>query len=247
MKRRSAIAIGFGVYVLALGAMAPASLVDLGLRNATGGKLRLAAPQGTIWSGSGELTVRDAESATLARKAVRWRALPLRLLRGELGGDVALGEPRRQFPVTVSFAGVELADVSVVLPAAVLAVAAPRLAPLGLSGDVLVHIPHLIVGPSEIQGRGRVEWRNAGSALTRIAPLGDYDIRLEARGSAVSAALQTIDGPLHLEGSGSWASNAAPALRIAARVPAAQREALAPLLGLIAVKRSEGVFELSLR
>jgi hypothetical protein len=61
----------------------------------------------------------------------------------------------------------------------------------------------------------------------------------------VHAALRTLEGPLQLEGKGTWSNGAPPSFLVTAQVPAQHREQLAPLLGLIAVERGAGRFELS--
>jgi len=61
----------------------------------------------------------------------------------------------------------------------------------------------------------------------------------------VHAALRTLEGPLQLEGKGTWSNGAAPSFLVTARVPAQHQEQLAPLLRLIAVERGAGNFELS--
>jgi general secretion pathway protein N len=121
----------------------------------------------------------------------------------------------------------------------------PRIAPLRLTGDVLVDIPRLSVERGRMDGEATLKWRAAGSALTPISPLGDYEVRFKAVGPAVHAALRTLEGPLQLEGKGTWTNGAPPSFLVTAHVPAQHREQLAPLLGLIAVERGAGRFELS--
>jgi len=76
--------------------------------------------------------------------------------------------------------------------------------------------------------------------------LGDYELRLDGEGATVHAYLRTIQGPLRLEGKGSWANGNHPVFLATARVPAQHQQQLAPLLRLIAVDRGEGSFELQL-
>jgi general secretion pathway protein N len=96
-----------------------------------------------------------------------------------------------------------------------------------------------------VQGAATLQWRAAGSALTPVSPLGDYEVRFSAAGPAVHAALSTLEGPLQLDGKGTWSHGARPKFAATARVPAAQQEQLAPLLRLIAVERGAGRFEIS--
>ena len=90
------------------------------------------------------------------------------------------------------------------MPASVLGLGVPKLAPLGLTGDVLIHVVRLTLAREAIDGTATLEWRAAGSSLTTVSPLGDYELRLDGEGTMVHAYLRTIEGPLRLDGKGSW-------------------------------------------
>jgi general secretion pathway protein N len=246
MKRRYLIAIGLSVYAVAVIATAPATLIDAGLQSASHGRLRLAEAKGTLWSGSGQIEFRDSGGRTGVAKSLAWRFLPESLLRGRLVCEVGLDQSAKRFPVTISLSRIEIADAEINLPAAVLGLSVPKLAPLGLTGDVLLHVASLTIERKEMQGNATLQWRDAGSVLTPISPLGDYELRLDGEGATVHAYLRTIQGPLRLEGKGSWATGNHPVFLATARVPAQHQQQLAPLLRLIAVERSAGSFELQL-
>ena len=110
---------------------------------------------------------------------------------------------------------------------------------------MLLHIARLSFGRGTIQGNATLQWRGAGSAFTRISPLGDYELRFEGEGAAVRASLRTLQGPLQLDGQGSWTSGRNPQFQGSARVPPQQQQ-LSPLLRMIAVDQGEGRFELLL-
>lgn len=247
MKRWSLLAIGLGAYALALIATAPATLVDAGLRRASDGRLRLAEAQGTLWSGTGQLEIRDAGGRTGVAKTLDWRVVPGSLLRGHLVCEVGLEQAAKRFPVTIALSRIDLANADISLPAAVLGLGVPKLAPLGLTGDVLVHVTTLSIGRSATRGGATLQWRSAGSALTPVSPLGDYELRIEGEGPVVRATLRTLQGPLQLDGKGSWTRSDSPAFLAIARVPAQHQQQLAPLLRLIAVERGDGSFELQLK
>ena len=246
MKRRYLIAIGLFVYTVAVIATAPATLVDSGLQRASDGRLRLAEAQGTLWSGSGQIEVRDSGGRTGVAKSLAWRFLPQSLLHGHLVCEVELDQSARRFPVTISLSRIELANADVSLPATVLGLGVPKLAPLGLTGNVLLHIASLTIERKAMQGNATLQWRDAGSVLTPISPLGDYELRLDGEGATVHAYLRTIQGPLRLEGKGSWANGNHPVFLATAQVASQHQQQLGPLLRLIAVDRGEGSFELRL-
>ncbi|MCJ7839294.1 MAG: type II secretion system protein N, partial [Burkholderiales bacterium] len=234
MSRWRLIGFGLAAYALALTVTAPATLIDARLEQASAGRLRLAEASGTLWSGTGQIEIRDANRSSGVAKSIAWRIRPAHLLRGKLLYEITLDRAPRHFPVTISPTRVEVADADINLPAAALGVGEPKLAPLGLTGDMLLHIPRLTLGRGSIQGSATLQWRGAGSAFTRISPLGDYELRLQGDGAAVRASLRTLRGPLQLDGQGSWTSGRNPAFLGSARVPPPQYQQLAPLLRMIA-------------
>jgi general secretion pathway protein N len=246
MKRWQLIAIGLIIYTVAVIATAPATLIDARLQHASHGRLRLAEAHGTLWSGSGQIEVRDSAGRIGVAKDLAWRFLPESLLRGRLVCEVGLDQSAKRFPVTISLSRIKVANADVSLPATVLGLGLPKLAPLGLTGDVLLHVASLTIERKEMQGNATLLWRDAGSVLTPISPLGDYELRLDGEGATVHAYLRTIQGPLRLEGKGSWANGNNPVFLATAQVAAEHQQQLAPLLRLIAVERGEGNFELRL-
>lgn len=246
MNRRSLLAIGLGVYALALVVIAPATLVDIGLQRASDGHLRLAEARGTLWSGSGQIEIRDSGGRTGVARRLVWRIMPASLLRGHLLCEVGFGETAKRFPLTVSPSRIEMTDAAISVPAEVLGLGVPKLAPLGLTGNVLIRVARLSIARDGIDGTATVQWRAAGSTLSPVSPLGDYEVRLDGDGMTVHAYLRTIEGPLRLDGKGSWTQGDRPAFLAMASVPPRHQDQLAPLLRLIAVERDEGQFELQL-
>ena len=246
MSRWQLLGLALCAYALGLVATAPASLVDHGLEQASEGRLRLAEARGTLWSGSGQLEMRDRMQRSGVARSIDWRILPAYLLRGQLRCEVGLDLAPKRFPVTISPAGFEVADADLNLPAAALGLAVPKLAPLGLTGDVLVHVARLVFRGSAVRGAATLQWRSAGSAYTPISPLGDYELRFEGEGATVRASLRTLQGPLQLEGQGSWANGRNPTFLGTARVPPEHLQQLGPLMRMIAFDRGEGRFTLQL-
>ena len=238
------LAFGLGVYGATLLALAPATLIDARVERASDGRIRLAAAQGSLWSGTGWIELRDAHGTSGVAKHLAWRVRPASLLHGQLVAEVELDQAK-PFALAISPSRIEIGDALIDLPAAALGVGMPRLAALRLTGEVHVDIPHLSLARGRIDGDATLQWLGAGSALTPISPLGAYEVRFQAAGPALHAALRTLEGPLQLEGKGTWSSAGAPSFVALARVPVEQQEQLAPLLRLVAVEKSAGSFELS--
>jgi general secretion pathway protein N len=245
VKRWRLPAFVLAAYVVALAALAPATLIDARLQRMGEGTLRLAEARGSLWSGTGWIEARDAHGKAGIARRLAWRVLPESLLRGRLVAEVELDQAARPFPVTMSLSRLDIGALRVRLPAAALGLGMPRLAPLRLTGDVQVDVAHLSFARGRTDGAATLQWRAAGSSMTPVSPLGDYEVRISADGPAVRAALSTLEGPLQLEGSGTWTHGAPPDFIVMARVAAAQQAQLAPLLRLIAIERGAGQFEVS--
>lgn len=243
MTRWKLLATGLGMYALALIITAPATWIDARLRGASDGRLRLASAQGTLWSGSGRFEVRNADGRSGLAKPIAWQLLPGALLRARLGYQVELGTDSRPFPVMLTWSAIELANADVSLPATTLGQVEPRLAALGLTGDLRLTIPELSIGLSATRGNATVQWRRAGSTLSPVSPLGDYELRITADGPTIRSVLHTLQGPLQLDGQGVWASGGRSEFVATAHMPAELQPQLAPFLRLIAVERGDGSFE----
>jgi general secretion pathway protein N len=245
--RWPAWAFGAGVYAAVLVALAPASLIDGRLERASAGRLRLAEAQGSLWGGSGWIEVREPGGGAGVAKRVTWRVLPESLLRGRLLAEILLERAERPFLVAVSFSRVDITDVGVDLPASALGLGLPKLTPFRLTGEVRVDIPRMSMERGRADGDATLRWLAAGSALSPVAPLGDYEVHFKAVGAAVHAELRTLAGPLQLDGKGTWGNGAAPSFAATARVPPQHQEQLSPLFRLIAIERGAGIFELQTR
>lgn len=246
MKRWSLAAAGLGAYALALVATPPATLIDAALDGASEGRLRLAQASGTLWSGTGRIEIHDADGRAGVSSNLSWRVVPQSLLKARLAWEIGLDDSTRQFPLTLSFLRIELANADIRLPATALGLAVPKLAPLGLTGDVSIHVASLSLARDAVEGNATLQWLTAGSSLTPVSPLGNYELRLDGAGRTIHAYLRTMEGSLRLNGQGSWTRNHRPAFNAMAHVPEQHRKQLVPLLRMIAVERSAGNFELQL-
>ncbi len=247
MSVRWLIGLALGAYALGLVVTAPATLIDTSLRQASDGRVRLAEARGTVWSGSGQIELRDPAQRSGVARSIAWRMRPLQLLRGRLLYEVAPDPAGKPFPVTLTMSRIELADADVSLPAAALALADPRLAPLELTGELMLHVERLALARDAVHGAATLQWRGAASALARVSPLGDYEVRLQGDGAAARASLRTLQGPLQLDGGATWKSGGRPEFLGTARVPPQHQQQLSPLLRLIAIERGGGIFMLQLK
>ena len=53
-----------------------------------------------------------------------------------------------------------------------------------------------------LTGEVQIDWRDASSALSTVAPIGSYRLRVTGRGDGSALELATLSGPLQLQGRG---------------------------------------------
>ena len=182
-------------------ALAPAALLDTGLRRASGGALGVAQAEGTLWQGRGLLQLQNGtagpvlplvwrfEPAGLLGGELRWQGLPESALRGSFGFGAG---------------GVALHDARLEAPAGLLLSAMPgALAHAGWQGDLKLQAGDWrCSADGECRGGLRLQWFSAGSALLPGQRLGDYELQVAGLGKQLDFTLATLAGEVRLEGRG---------------------------------------------
>ena len=237
---------GVVAYCFCLIALAPATVLDAAVSHSSAGRLRLADAHGTLWSGTGQLEVRDASGTKGVGRALAWRFDPPQVFQGRVGFQVRFADAVKSFRLGFSLTGFEIADAEFSLPASVLGLALPNVALIGPSGELVVSVARLSVAGADVSGEAVMNWRSAGSKLTAVSPLGDYELRLQSSTTGLSASLRTLKGPLQLSGIGASPRNRPLAFTVNARVDPKEQPQLTPFLRLIAVEREAGNFELQI-
>lgn len=162
------------------------------------GILTVADADGTIWNGQAWIALGYPETRRMLADPVQWQWR---------GFSIELRHPWLRGPVTLSprLGSLEVSAQQVQLPAATLvSLGAPwnTLAPTGrleLSWHTLSTSQPQAAGPL-----ADLAWRDAGSAVSMVSPLGDYHLSLASTGKTITADLGTDKGALELSGHGSW-------------------------------------------
>lgn len=246
---------------LAALASAPATFADAALSRATEGRMRLAQADGTIWNGSARLVLADAAApggAGLPAPApggaaqpadvvagvaipgrVDWNIRALPLLVGQL--DARLRFDRVAQPVRVHGAYGEIR-----VDAGALDLPSVELGRLGSpwntvrpSGALHLNWENLVIRPTGLDGRARIELRDASSAMTPVRPLGSYRIDVVGRGTRADVSIETMNGPLRLQGSGTFDAQRGLRFVAEASAEAGERDRLQSFLGLIGPREGE--------
>lgn len=232
---------GLWLYSTWLLLTAPATLIDAGLQQWSEGRMRLVNAEGTLWSGGGQLELRNAEAQSLSSTGLRWQSAARNLMTAQLGWHIDLAGQAQAAQLLASLRWIELNDFNLTLPAAAAAAMAPALAGYGVGGLLHIQAPRLRFG-TDASVSTNVKWLDASTLLAPVAPLGSYELQVDGTGEGLALELQTLAGPLHLQGQGTALSGAGLQYAIFATLPEAGLEQLVPFLQLVAVGQPDGRF-----
>jgi len=223
---------------------APATLLDAGLNQFTTGKARLVVAEGTLWSGKGQLEIRNAGGAAVANRAVTWQFDYQQLLLARLTFSFNFYPQTRASTLTASFSTLEFADLALSLPASAVALLLPAVQGYEVQGRLSLHSDKLSFSRTGTEGRILLQWQDVSSTLVPVSPLGSYELQLDGGPAPAqfSVELRTLQGPLHLDGAGSLGMNQPVDFSGTASVSDEQYETIAPFLRLIAVEVAGGRF-----
>jgi general secretion pathway protein N len=145
--------------------------------------------------------VSDGRRALLVPGRLTWRASPA----GFLGAKVEIRHPAALTPVHVRLepGTVRVEAGRAQTPAAVLSALGAPFNTVRPGGTLHLEWSGLRFEHAAAHGQVRLEWRDAQSALSPVAPLGDFLVVVKLHGPAGDVALSTLRGPLHMEGRGS--------------------------------------------
>ncbi|MFN3985105.1 MAG: type II secretion system protein N [Rhodocyclaceae bacterium] len=189
------------VAVLAL-ARLPATLMDSALAAGSGGKLRLAAAEGSFWRGSGVLAVSDGQRTLRASRAVTWS---FGLSAAPLGAVLHISEHRHpQARLRLTPGGVAIEQLGFDLPLDLVAASVPHpAARAGWRGRLLLSSAGFGCDwRGQCEGGLIVHWRDAGLDIVPDRELGSHEIRLQALGKAFDVQVSSLEGDIRIAGNG---------------------------------------------
>jgi len=228
----------------------PAAYLASVVEGATSGRVILAETAGTVWNGSARVALTNVARTETRRFAVlpgtiAWQfdevgLAPVRVAL-RVGGTGAVQKP---FRIAWSLAGLNVEPGGLRVPAPLLETIGAPFNTLRPGGELTLTWDTLSWRPGNAQGGVAgtlvLDWTDARSAASPVAPLGSY--RLTARGeqTQVMVDLATITGPLVLSGSGQWTMQHGMQFHGEARAEPARRAELAPLIGLLGRRSANG-------
>jgi general secretion pathway protein N len=166
------------------------------------GRLRLVDARGTVWSGSAMLGLSDGRYVTLLPGRLSWTIGFAAIASGRVTADIS--HPALAAPLAVSLAAksIALKAGQAELPAALLAALGAPFNTVRPGGALGLRWTDVELTSGELTGNLQIDWRDAQSALSTVAPLGSYRLQVTGAGATARLQLDTLRGPLRLQGSG---------------------------------------------
>jgi len=228
----------------ALVVFAPARWLATQLGQASQGHVRLSDTQGTVWAGSGQLSLHGGQGSndvSVLPGRVQWRLIPaLGALDLELRADCCTPEGLNVHIVpSWSGARLQVADRQSHWSAQWLAGLGTPWNTIRPEGQLLLQSSAFVVqwaaGRWSWQGALQIDALDMASRLSTLRPMGSYRLRLQD-GPSSQLELSTLQGGLQLQGSGQWTGGK---WRFEGEASAApdREEALANLLNIIGQRR----------
>ena len=198
---------GLGIvlaYALFLLVTAPASWAAYALAHASQGQVVLSSPKGSFWTGRGQLYWRGGQAPVHVGR-LSWHVQGWELLAGAVRADLVLRGPiAAKLRVTRSLKTLTLSQLHVRTRGGALNPLSPEIQLLGFAGPVRLDIPRLVFSATQVTGQGRLDWDEAGLSISRVRPLGSYDLAMRGHGHQLHLELETRSGPLQVAGTGTW-------------------------------------------
>ena len=248
------IAMAVGGLLAVLGVLltqAPASFADVALARATQGRVRLAEAVGTVWQGRGRIVFADVLEAGAERPATAtvagvvlpgtfgWRVSPWPLLVGVLDARVEHDSMRQAVLLTGRVGELRATPGTLSLPPVALDRLGSPWNTIRPTGALTLSWDSVTLRSGRFDGRASIELHQAASALTPVRPLGAYRIDVVGSGAQAQVKMNTLSGPLRLQGSGSWDARSGLRFTAEALAEGPERARLQSLLGLLGRRDGE--------
>ncbi|HEY3076224.1 MAG TPA: type II secretion system protein N [Burkholderiales bacterium] len=201
-------------------------------------KLRLIDARGTLWQGSALLGFSNGRETTLVPGRIEWRIDTFTPNR--IAGQVSHPWLRSPLALSLGTQGIGFAKGGARLPAGVLASAGAPFNTVRPGGVLELSWTDGEIRGTALTGELQIDWRDAQSALSTVAPLGSYRLRITGAGAPPTMELRTLSGPLQMQGKGTMEGSRIRFNGVAGAEPAMQ-PALNGLLGVLGMRSGDKV------
>ncbi|WP_047258463.1 type II secretion system protein N [Chromobacterium subtsugae] len=221
--------LGLAVLLLA-GALSalPASLLAVPVARWSDCRWGVSDARGTVWNGGAQLVYLGPAGEVQGMSPLGWQWQPKALLSGLLVWHLdSAGQPGL---LQLGLGKQEVRGLALSMPVAALANLSKTWQAARLGGELQLNIPQLARQGKEVSGAVQLAWRGAASPLTTVLPFGSYQLDAAGTPQGLNFTLSTLEGPLMINGQGSWPAGGAFSMAGTADSPPEQYDALKPLL-----------------
>lgn len=210
MKKFSIAAFVIVLLMLVL-FMVPASLMGTLLEKASNQKISMSDTEGTLWSGSGFISVIDEEnqSHALTEAPLVWTIEKLPLLWGEVSGMLAFSKDRqlnddgRAAHFRASRSEGQIDGISIPINVAAVSKLHRNVELMRLGGAVTVDIRQVFWQHGMMTMDAALLWQHMRSGLVQLPSVGSYQVSFDAKqADKADIDLTTLEGPLLLSAKG---------------------------------------------
>ncbi len=239
---------GLGIYFVFLIVQAPAYLPNHFLSRASQNQFVLEQPVGSIWRGSATSLIIQPAGARVPLNEIRWELSFFAMFRGELALNFTVEDTRypAQGAVALTNQRVHLKHLQARLPPAALLAFAPQFNTWQPGGQFFVKADDFLFTPDALKGTAEFQWADAKLNLTPVQPIGTYRAAITGTQQGADIVLNTLSGPLDIQGAGQWSQNQG--LKFSGIAQArSQREQLAGLLKIMGEDQGNGLYKIAIK
>ena len=148
------------------------------------------------------LGVSDGRQVLLVPGRLSWKIGLAGIGAGRVSADIA--HPALAAPLSIALAPrrIALKAGQAEFPAALLVVLGTPFNTVRPGGALGMRWTDFEIKDGALAGDLQIDWREAQSALSTVAPLGNYRLQITGGGDIARVQLDTLRGPLRLQGSG---------------------------------------------
>lgn len=193
------VVLAIVVLAAALVLLAPAALLDARVATRTGDRLHLADATGFWWHGAAVLTTPDGT----ARVPLAWRVAFAPLLTGTLVVELRARDDSAMPTGTLTLADgtLDMRNVHLRVPAALVPALVPALKPVALRGDIDVHAPSFTWRRGSASGTLDATWQQAGIVAGALpVDLGRVTAGMAPAHEGVDGTLRNAGGDVAIDG-----------------------------------------------
>jgi general secretion pathway protein N len=231
--------LGLGLYLLFLLVFAPADYLARAIAQASGRAITIQQPAGTLWRGSGTLTIATASAQPFGQ--IRWTLQPWKLITGSLVAHLEFTgtDIEARASAELGLRRHRLRDVLATAPATIAGELVPLAQAMGLNGRLRLNAASIEIGKDALAGSAELLWENAASQLLPANPAGSYRFLFSGEAKRLDLTVTTTEGALEIAAQGHWNALDDGVLKLQGTL-AARAPQLEPFLAAIGTPQADG-------